>query len=784
MLLKKRDTENKFYSLFNPETGFYMRTGILDENGKDTGIDPFMASYPELLDIGIMQTCVCAKKCNVDCYQKAIDRQGSNMSLEDFENILKQSKGKMFQCLHEDEVVLRNRNGVVGSVYIKDIRVGDKIFCGGNSFVEVEEKYEKIDTLYEINVGYGKRIKATKDHRFLTTSGLKTVGELSVGDELLSCKKNYNINTIDEIDLVKMIISSGYDDKFFLSDCKGMKEVCDTHGIVRNSKKTVLISNIKDYIDEIDYSDAKISRERSQFRFNTKYKITKEFMSLLGHYIGNGSHRTYVISKKQLKMIDAILTALKRTFPNFTFIVKERESTFVIEVNSTILHTELFDRILGCRNYINEKQLPNFIFSVSNEMKIAFLKGYFCDGNINITESDVKYGAIIFNTSSKKLYKDLTLLLSSIDVDYSVFIGNGGQSIFSKNDKRVINRKTRYRISIGNLLEIMKISDVVADHKDSEHFNEVALSEHNEKYLRERKGYIVKSIDKIDSERVVDINVKSDDHLFITTHSIISHNCALGGAGDVDTHQNFEEILKLCHSYNIVPNFTTSGIAMTKEKANICKKLCGAVAVSEHYAPYTNKALDMLLDSGVKTNIHYVLSNKSIEDAIVKLENDGFKDGVNAVVFLLYKPIGLGREENVLKANDPRVKRFFEAVDNFKGSCKIGFDSCSCAGIVNFTEKVNLDSIDFCEGGRFSAYIDANMNMMPCSFGNQNSKWFVSLRNHTIEEAWNSEVFKRFRYSLKHSCVGCKDRLCCGGGCPIVNQVTLCNRKERDWCHA
>ena len=36
-----------------------MMCSCTDENGKDTNIDPFMASYPELLDIGIMQTCVC-----------------------------------------------------------------------------------------------------------------------------------------------------------------------------------------------------------------------------------------------------------------------------------------------------------------------------------------------------------------------------------------------------------------------------------------------------------------------------------------------------------------------------------------------------------------------------------------------------------------------------------------------------------------------------------------------------------------------------------------------------
>ena len=121
--------------------------------------------------------------------------------------------------------------------------------------------------------------------------------------------------------------------------------------------------------------------------------------------------------------------------------------------------------------------------------------------------------------------------------------------------------------------------------------------------------------------------------------------CALGGAGDVDTHENFEEVVKLCNQYRIVPNFTTSGIAMTKEKAEICKKYCGAVAVSEHFADYTDKALDLLLEAKVKTNIHYVLNNESIDIAIDRMKNNGFKKGINAVVFLLYKPVGLGKKK-------------------------------------------------------------------------------------------------------------------------------------------
>ena len=46
-----------FASVFDDETGAYLRTGIFDEQGKDTGTDPFMASFPQLIDVGVMGHC-------------------------------------------------------------------------------------------------------------------------------------------------------------------------------------------------------------------------------------------------------------------------------------------------------------------------------------------------------------------------------------------------------------------------------------------------------------------------------------------------------------------------------------------------------------------------------------------------------------------------------------------------------------------------------------------------------------------------------------------------------
>ena len=260
-----------------------------------------------------------------------------------------------------------------------------------------------------------------------------------------------------------------------------------------------------------------------------------------------------------------------------------------------------------------------------------------------------------------------------------------------------------------------------------------------------------------------------------------SFQVALGGRGDVNKHEQFEEFVKYCRQNKIVPNYTTSGLGLTDDEVRITKENCGAVAISEYRSEYTRRAIKMFVDTGMKVNIHYVLGNNTIDEAIYKLSSNGFDKGINAVIFLMHKPVGLGSQENVLKVGDKRVKEFFKLIDDNSTDFKIGFDSCSCSGIINFTEKINRDSMDYCEGSRYSAYIDAQMNMIPCSFGNQDSKWFVDLNKFTIKEAWNSEVFERFRNSLKYSCKNCSDRSSCGGGCPIVNEITLCDRKERDF---
>lgn len=256
------------------------------------------------------------------------------------------------------------------------------------------------------------------------------------------------------------------------------------------------------------------------------------------------------------------------------------------------------------------------------------------------------------------------------------------------------------------------------------------------------------------------------------------YQVALGGRGDVNKHEDFEAILKYCRDNNIVPNYTTSGLDLTDEEVRITKEYCGAVAVSWYRHPHTLSAIDKFVKAGVKTNIHYVLSNHSIGEALDRLRKHSFPEGINAVIFLLHKPVGLGTQDGVLKPDSARLKYFFDAIESEKYDFKIGFDSCTVPGLVNYTSKLIKESFDTCEGARWSMYISSDMKALPCSF-DQDHRWAVDISKATIQEAWDSPQFESFRSHFRNSCPDCGEQAGCMGGCPIKSEVVLCQRKEK-----
>ncbi len=290
--------------------------------------------------------------------------------------------------------------------------------------------------------------------------------------------------------------------------------------------------------------------------------------------------------------------------------------------------------------------------------------------------------------------------------------------------------------------------------------------------------------------------IKNED-MSLNDFKVIIEQCknkalqvALGGNGDPNKHDHFIEMLKCCRKNNIVPNLTTTGINLTDIEIKAMKKYCGAVAVSmyskleqisQEYIetnPDTILAIKNLINENIITNIHYVISTKTIDDAILRLKQNKFPKGVNAVVFLLYKPVGLGNKKYMINNDDPKLELFFELLNAKKYPFKVGFDTCFSPLINKFLVDYNSKTIEFCEATKFSCYISSDLKMYPCSFI-QKPEYEIDLNNQSIQKGWFSKQFESFRNINNTMCKNCNKKGYCFGGCRAnLNQFSCLQKKK------
>lgn len=60
-----------------------------------------------------------------------------------------------------------------------------------------------------------------------------------------------------------------------------------------------------------------------------------------------------------------------------------------------------------------------------------------------------------------------------------------------------------------------------------------------------------------------------------------------------------------------------------------------------------------------------------------RMKEGKFPKGINAVIFLLHKPVGLGTREKVISVNNEEYIQFIKYISEEKLEYKVGFDSCT-----------------------------------------------------------------------------------------------------------
>lgn len=249
---------------------------------------------------------------------------------------------------------------------------------------------------------------------------------------------------------------------------------------------------------------------------------------------------------------------------------------------------------------------------------------------------------------------------------------------------------------------------------------------------------------------------------------------ALGG-GEPLEHPDFLEIIAETCRRSIVPNFTTNGMQLTPKICGSLSGKIGAVALSvSSMADLEKKKLAFLIDAEIKTNIHYVLSKNNLEEACKILRGcyNELLNGINAIVFLTYKPAGRANAKDVIQDNK-FFRAFLSLVDETSiARPRFGFDACFVPMLLKFSH-INPSFIDTCEGAFFSVYIDYKMNVSPCSFSAGKDSY--SLKDFAFYDIWNHK-FNSYRTKWKSNCsVDCMHKSLCHGNCPYYPQITICH---------
>lgn len=178
---------------------------------------------------------------------------------------------------------------------------------------------------------------------------------------------------------------------------------------------------------------------------------------------------------------------------------------------------------------------------------------------------------------------------------------------------------------------------------------------------------------------------------------------ALPGSGEGYLHPDFIEILESFHGLGIMPNYTTNGMWSYEDDDYIhylmekTKELCGGVAVTchSHLLKYWTGALFFLREYDIKTNIHFMISDKKSVDEFLKIFyywNDYF----DSAVLLPYGVQGHAKKEKEIAWD--------YLIDNFPDTTKISFGANFYPHIAN--DKSGKLNLSLYKEKDFSGFLD------------------------------------------------------------------------------
>ncbi|HVO29434.1 MAG TPA: radical SAM protein [bacterium] len=247
------------------------------------------------------------------------------------------------------------------------------------------------------------------------------------------------------------------------------------------------------------------------------------------------------------------------------------------------------------------------------------------------------------------------------------------------------------------------------------------------------------------------------------------------------------DVAQHARAKGIVPNVTTSGLALTEEQARR-SAIFGRINVSldgaseDGYGEFrtasafakAERAIRLLRRFHKHVGINVVVSRANFSH-LEEIVRHARQLGCDEVELLRLKPAGRGRETwDAHRPTEEQNRALLPALLAIRKRYRISLKvDCSFAPMVAWTnadpEVLEFFSVLGCEGGDYLVGIDAAGNAKPCSFEHDESQKFPAVE---LATRWrDAGVFSHYR---EHSsappepCASCEYRRVCRGGCRVV----------------
>lgn len=246
---------------------------------------------------------------------------------------------------------------------------------------------------------------------------------------------------------------------------------------------------------------------------------------------------------------------------------------------------------------------------------------------------------------------------------------------------------------------------------------------------------------------------------------------ALGITG-VKSNPHLEDILIWLKQQGVIGNLTLTGADLDDKMADVLCQHCGACAVScydkaKDLCYVTIKKLhDTARDKfkrSMSVNMHIVIADFSMAHVMDVLHDirDGKVPGLKSVVMLHAKPVGRAKSLDCSLSEENLTEVIKFCLDS---KISFGFDSCNGHNVQDILTKMGKQelcgSIEPCESGRMSIYVNVEGKVTPCSFVEhvyEDSAIDLLDPAVKIEDVWmEDKMLNAFRHCTK-----------CSKSCPV-----------------